>query len=285
MKQFNTIDEIRAEVKSLKRQRKKVGFVPTMGALHEGHLSLVREVREKSDAVIVSIYVNPTQFGPDEDLDKYPRELEEDMAKCEAEGVYGIFSPSDEVMYPPKRYLSITIDELADTMCGASREGHFEGVLLVINKLFNIVQPDVAAFGQKDIQQFVLIKRMVEEFDHDVELVMGKIIRADDGLALSSRNVYLSEEERLVAPSLYRSLSYIRKQIEEREIDKPGLLVSHQRDELEAKGFEIDYFGVFDFNTLQPADSLKEGQIYIIAIAAFLGSTRLIDNLLVGYKR
>lgn len=280
IKQFDTKEGIREEVKSLKRSGKRVGFVPTMGAMHEGHLSLMRLAREHADEVVVSIYVNPTQFGPDEDFEAYPRRIQTDIEKCENEGVYAVFTPTDKEMYLPERYLSIKIDEMADYMCGAHREGHFEGVLLIVNKLFNVVQPDVAAFGQKDIQQYALIHRMVREFDHDVELLMGPIKRADDGLALSSRNSYLTDEQRVQAPSLYRALGYVKKQIED-GVHQPNLLIGHQRDELEAKDFEIDYFGVYDFNTLKPVDTLEEGKTYTLAIAAYLGSTRLIDNMLI----
>lgn len=280
MQQFNTIEDIRAEIKQLKKEGNRIGFVPTMGALHEGHLSLIRLVKEHADVVVVSIYVNPTQFGPDEDFENYPRRLESDLQKCEEEGVHAVFAPSDEEMYTSERFLSIQIDEMADQMCGAHRQGHFEGVLLVVNKLFNIVAPDVAAFGQKDIQQFVLIQRMVIEFNHDVELLIAPIQRANDGLALSSRNTYLTDEERVKAPSLYRSLGYVKQQIEN-GVYQPELLMGHQKGELEAKGFEIDYFGIYDFYTLKPVTALEKGNNYIIAIAAYLGSTRLIDNMLI----
>lgn len=280
MQVIDTIDALRPEIRAFKREGKTVGFVPTMGALHEGHLSLFRLALQHCDELVVSIYVNPTQFGPNEDLDKYPRQMERDLQLCEKEGASVVFTPSDEVMYSDRRYLSIQIDELADHMCGASRDSHFEGVLLVVNKLFNIVDPDVAAFGQKDIQQYVLIERMVDEFNHSVKLLRGEIIRANDGLALSSRNAYLNDTERATAPGLYRALGYLKKQIED-GITNVKLMVEHQQDELEAKGFKIDYLGVYAYESLSPVTELSEGSQYIIAGAVYLGKTRLIDNMII----
>lgn len=277
---LESIEGIRQTVKSWKMDGKTVGFVPTMGALHEGHLSLIRQGCEMADEVVVSIYVNPTQFGPGEDYQEYPRQLQEDIAICENEGVGAVFCPSDEVMYQEREYLSIQIDELAETMCGASRDGHFEGVLQVVNKLFNIVNPDLAVFGQKDIQQYILIERMVREFKHDIDLVRGDIVRANEGLAVSSRNRYLSDEQRALAPGLYRSLRYLRQQVAP-DVQNLSLMIRHQRDELEAKGFEIDYLNIFDYKTLQPVDNVQEGKRYILAGAVYLGDTRLIDNMIV----
>jgi len=280
MEVYKSIDEVRDAVKELKSKGKRIGFVPTMGALHKGHLSLIKQAKEKSDDVIVSIFVNPEQFGPNEDFDSYPRELEEDLQKCENEGVSIVFAPNRGDVYDDKKYIRIEIDELNRHMCGGSRPGFFEGILLIVNKLFNIVEPDIAVFGQKDIQQFQIISRMVQEFNHDIELVMAPIERANDGLALSSRNKYLSEEEREIAPGLYRALGYIEKQIRS-GVNTPSLLLKHQISELEAKGFKIDYLNVFDKKTLQPVETLKEGRVYILAGAAWLGKTRLIDNILI----
>lgn len=275
-----SIDEIRSAVKLWKRQKLKVGFVPTMGALHQGHLALIQEARRRCDRVVVSIYVNPEQFGPNEDYKKYPRNLNEDLKLCRKNRAAAVFTPEDSVMYPNEnRFLSISISELNNHMCGASRPGFFEGVLLIVNKLFNIVDPDLAVFGQKDIQQFRLVEQMVKELNYGTELVMGKIVRANDGLALSSRNTYLSNEERLKAPSIYRSLKYLEQQISE-GVDEPSLLIRHQRNELEAKGFKIDYLDVFSLDKLQPVDTLHEESNYFIAAAVYLGATRLIDNIL-----
>lgn len=284
MKHCRTIEEVRAEIRRLKADGKRIGFVPTMGALHEGHLSLIRSARQHADAVVVSIFVNPEQFGPNEDFDSYPRELQEDLEKCEQEEVAIAFTPERNDVYDEKKYLRIEINELNRHMCGQSRPGFFEGILLIVNKLFNIIQPDVTVFGQKDIQQFQIIQQMVREFNHNVELVMQPIQRANDGLALSSRNAYLNEEERQIAPGLYRSLRYIQKQIEG-GIKNPSLLISHQKSELEAKGFKIDYLGMFSFQTLQPVDELKNSEKYILAGAAYLGKTRLIDNILIDLKQ
>ncbi|MCG2588619.1 pantoate--beta-alanine ligase [Rhodohalobacter sulfatireducens] len=277
---FSEIDSIRSFIKKKKTEAKTIGFVPTMGSLHEGHLSLIKIAAEKADEVIVSIYVNPEQFGPDEDFEQYPRELDSDLEKCEELGVSAVFTPSDENMYGYTQYLRIEIDKLNRYIDGGSRPGFFEGILLVVNKLFNIIEPDFAVFGQKDIQQFIILQQMVTEFNHGVELVMGPIIRANDGLALSSRNAYLSEEERQKAPSLYRSLQYIEKQIAG-GVDKPKLLLAHQKSELEAKGLEIDYLNLFDKKTLKPAETLIKDEQYIIAGAVWLGVTRLIDNILI----
>lgn len=279
---FSDIAGIRSFVKDQKRQGKTVGFVPTMGSLHDGHLSLMKLAREKSDEVVVSIYVNPEQFGPNEDFEEYPRELESDLKKCEEMGVSAVFTPSDEVMYGHEKFLRIEVDDLNRYMDGGSRPGFFEGILLVVNKLFNIVEPDVAVFGQKDIQQFIILQQMVTEFNHGIEMVMAPITRANDGLALSSRNAYLSEDERKKAPGLYRSLQYIEKQIAD-GVKTPKLLLDHQKSELEAKGLKIDYLNIFARKTLTPAETLIKKEQYIIAGAVWLGETRLIDNILIEF--
>ncbi|PWN05617.1 pantoate--beta-alanine ligase [Rhodohalobacter mucosus] len=277
-----TIQEIRKETGKQKQEGKTISFVPTMGALHEGHLSLIREAKKHADLVVVSIFVNPEQFGPNEDFDTYPRETESDLQKCREEGVSIVFLPDRRELYPEEKFLRIEIDDLNRHMCGASRPGFFEGILLVVNKLFNIVEPDAALFGQKDIQQFLILSRMVKEFNHDIKMVMVPISRANDGLALSSRNAYLSPEEREAAPSLYRSLQYIERQIRE-GVDTPGLLIEHQKSELEAKGLKIDYLNVFSRKTLAPVETLSNSGQYILAGAAWLGKTRLIDNILIDY--
>ncbi|MEX0845009.1 MAG: pantoate--beta-alanine ligase [Balneolaceae bacterium] len=280
MKQIESIESIREEISRLKSQGNTIAFVPTMGALHEGHLSLIRLAREKSDKVVVSIYVNPEQFGPNEDFDKYPRQMEADLKACEAENVSLVFTPNNEIMYGSgKKYFRIELDELNEYMDGGSRPGFFEGIVLVVNKFFNIIEPDIAIFGQKDIQQFQILSRMTEEFNHKVKLVAAPIARANDGLALSSRNAYLSEEERIIAPGLYRALQYVEKQILD-GVMEPELLLQHQQDELEAKGFKNDYLNVFSMKTMQPVRKLETGKQYILAGAAYLGKTRLIDNII-----
>lgn len=279
MKVCRTIQEVRKEIRSLKNQGRSIGLVPTMGALHSGHTDLFKRAREHSDVIVVSIFVNPTQFGPNEDFDTYPRQLELDIETCKKHHADLVFAPEQSEMYGDKE-LFIKIDTLNQHMCGAFRPGFFEGVLLVVNKLFNITQPDIAVFGQKDIQQFQIIQQMNSEFNHGIKLIMTPIVRANDGLALSSRNAYLSDEERLAAPGLYRSLCYIQKMIKE-GVYEPHLLIEHQKSELEAKGFKIDYLDIFLRTTLQPVKTLGKEESYIIAGAAYLGSTRLIDNILI----
>ena len=279
MNTFSKIEPLRNYIKKYKQAGKSVGFVPTMGALHEGHLSLIKLAKKHADEVIVSIYVNPKQFGPDEDFEEYPRPMESDLQKCKELGVAAVFAPSDAIMYGNQNFLSIKIDRLNEYMDGASRPGFFEGIVTVVNKLFNIITPDVAVFGQKDIQQFQILLQMVQEFNHNVKLVMGPIIRANDGLALSSRNAYLNDEQRKVAPGLYRALSYLKEQILD-GVKDPKLLLNHQIDELEAKGFEIDYLNTFSLNKMVPADALKQDKKYILAGAVYLDETRLIDNMI-----
>ncbi|MEX1011002.1 MAG: pantoate--beta-alanine ligase [Balneolaceae bacterium] len=275
----DSIGELRSAVRLWKREKLKVGFVPTMGALHEGHLALIREAKKQAGRVVVSIYVNPFQFAPGEDYEEYPRDLAKDLLLCRNAGAAAVFTPDNELMYPGESYLTVEIEELSEEMCGRSRPGFFNGVVRVVNKFFNIVEPDVAVFGQKDLQQYRIIEQMVREFNHGIRLICAGIVREDDGLACSSRNLYLSDEQRRLAPSLYRSLLYITEQIEG-GVYKPGLLISHQRSELEAKGFQIDYLGTYSYDLLQPADILEKGHKYLLAGAVWLGETRLIDNMI-----
>lgn len=280
MKQCKTIEEIRKEVSQLKREGKTIAFVPTMGALHEGHLSLIKIAGSKADEVVVSIYVNPEQFGPNEDFEDYPRQLEDDIQACKDAGCTVVFTPDDEIMYGSgKKYLSIQVKELNTHMDGGSRPGFFEGIVLVVNKLFNIVEPDFAVFGQKDIQQVQIIRQMVKEFNHNVEIMMAPIKRAEDGLALSSRNAYLSQEERLIAPNLYSALKRVEEKVNQ-GLMEPEDVLKEQREELKAKGFKNDYLSVFSFDTMSPVNKLEKGETYILAGAAYLGKTRLIDNLI-----
>lgn len=251
-----------------------------MGALHAGHLSLIRIAKQHCDEVVVSIYVNPEQFGPNEDFGSYPRTLEADLKACEKEGVSVVFTPSDEMMYGSgKKYLHINIDEMNVHMDGGSRPGFFEGILLVVNKLFNIITPDVAVFGQKDIQQFLILSRMVKEFNHDVEMIMAPIMRAPDGLALSSRNAYLSTKERETAPFLFKTLNRIRTEISLGSEDIESIFNRHKQA-LAEKGFKNDYLNVYSKERLAPVSKLKPNNTYIIAGAVYLGKTRLIDNII-----
>lgn len=275
-----SITEIRNTVRLWKREKLRVAFVPTMGALHDGHIELIRMAREQAQRVVVSVFVNPEQFGPSEDFDRYPRDPEADIRVCRKNRVAAVFMPEETDIYPGPRYFSFQIGELNRHLCGASRPGFFEGVALVVNKLFNIIEPDVAIFGQKDYQQFRILEQMVREFDHDIEMVMCPVVRANDGLALSSRNRYMTNEERLLAPSLYRSLVWIEKQLKS-GVDEPSLLIEHQKRELEEKGMRIDYLGVYSHDTLQPVSRVEPGSRYLLAGAVFIGSTRLIDNILI----
>lgn len=283
MKVAETIEAVRSEIKALRADAHSIAFVPTMGALHDGHLSLIREAKKHADAVVVSIYVNPEQFGPNEDFESYPRQVNADLELCKREGVAVVFTPSDYEMYGDgEKKFTIHIHQMNQYLDGGSRPGFFEGIVLVVNKLFNIIEPDAAVFGQKDIQQFLILSRMVKEFNHDVKMIVAPIKRADDGLALSSRNAYLSKEERIVAPGLYRSLKYIEKQIK-KGVDSPALLLEHQREELKAKGFKNDYLDVFSAETLEPVKQLQKGKTYILAGAVYLGKTRLIDNIIIDF--
>ncbi|MFP8489538.1 pantoate--beta-alanine ligase [Gracilimonas sp. Q87] len=280
MIQCKTIEEIRKQVRHLKKEGKTVAFVPTMGALHKGHLSLIRSAKAHADEVVVSIYVNPEQFGPNEDFEDYPRQLENDIRSCENEDVTIVFTPNDEIMYGSgKKFLSIQVHELNEYMDGGSRPGFFEGIVLVVNKLFNIVEPDFAVFGQKDIQQVQIIRQMVEEFNHAVKIVTAPTERAEDGLALSSRNAYLNREQRIVAPYLYSALKRVEEKIRNGLLE-PKAMLNKQQKELKAKGFENDYLNMFSYETMKPVGKLEKGKTYILAGAAYLGKTRLIDNII-----
>lgn len=277
------IPELRDIIRGYKKEGKRVSFVPTMGALHDGHLSLIRLAKKHSDVVVVSIYVNPKQFAPNEDFASYPSTLEQDMNFCDQEGVSLIFTPDTEVMYNQELFFSIDIHTLNDYLDGASRQGYFQGIALVVNKLFNIVEPDVAIFGQKDYQQYKVIEALVEEFNHGIELLMAPIERAPDGLALSSRNAYLTPAQREVAPLMYQCLLSAKVQIEQGMKDWATMFLHLQQELLEA-GFRNDYFGIFDTEKLQPVDKIVEGQRYLIAVAAYLGKARLIDNVIFTNK-
>ena len=258
-----------------KRQGKTVGFVPTMGFLHDGHLSLVDESRSRCDIVVVSIYVNPTQFGPNEDLDNYPRDLEGDEKVCEERGVDVVFYPSNETMYQPDHSTWIHEEGLTDALCGKSRPNHFRGVTTIVTKLFNIVLPDVAVFGQKDAQQSMIIRRMVRDLNIPVELVVAPIVREEDGLAMSSRNKYLSAENRINARAISQGLCRADKAYQE-GVREGAELLKLVTVSIEQSGGRIDYVQLVSQNSL--TDLLQLTEPAIIAVAAFFGSTRLIDN-------
>lgn len=252
-------------------------MVPTMGYLHEGHLSLIRRARELSDSVVVSIFVNPTQFGPSEDLERYPRDLERDTALCEGAGCDVLFVPSAEEMYPARYATIVHVQKLSRKLCGAFRPGHFDGVCTVVAKLFEIVRPTLAVFGQKDGQQAAIIERMVTDLHMDVRIELGDIVREPDGLAMSSRNRYLSLEERTDAVALSEALSAARDRYGSGETDAASVLEG-VRAVIEARPTaEVQYVAAVDRKTLEDVTVLREGTM--IAVAAIVGATRLIDNV------
>ncbi len=256
----------------------RVGLVPTMGYLHEGHLSLVRHARRLADYVVVSIFVNPTQFGPHEDLDHYPKDLPADLALCQQEGVDLVFTPEPEVMYPKTHPTTVEVEGLSQGLCGARRPGHFRGVCTVVTKLFNIIGPCVAVFGDKDYQQLQVIRRMAVDLDQPVEVVGSPIIREPDGLAMSSRNAYLTHQERRAATCLFRSLEAIQQQTLATGTLSAKQAISLAREIIEAEeGTQIDYIEVRDAEALTLSDTVGQSGA-VVALAVRIGRTRLIDN-------
>jgi pantoate--beta-alanine ligase len=278
MKIFAKTADLRAAINADKRAGKRIALVPTMGNLHEGHLQLVRRAQRVADIVVVSIFVNPLQFGPTEDLDKYPRTLAADKAKLFAEGVQYLFTPGVDEIYPEgmAAQTKITVPEISETLCGASRPGHFVGVATVVAKLFQIAQPDVAVFGEKDFQQLTIIRKMTADLCMPIEIVGVQTARATDGLALSSRNGYLNEVERDLAPSMHDILQECREAIA-CGFDSYSELEQHGAVRLRLAGFRPDYFSVRDARTLGPVTLATEN--IVILAAAYLGRTRLIDNV------
>ena len=279
MKISGKIDEVRAQVKEWKKQGMSVALVPTMGYLHEGHKSLMERARKENDKVVVSIFVNPMQFGPKEDLESYPRDLDRDSKVCEAAGVDLIFHPEVEEMYGPDFHAYVDMHTLPEKLCGASRPVHFRGVQTVVSKLFHIIPADRAYFGQKDAQQLAIIRRMVMDLNFDIEIIGCPIIREEDGLAKSSRNTYLSEEERKQAVILNQSLEAAMDAINagEKDAAKVKQIII---DKLHTCPLaKIDYVEVVSFDTIQPIEKV-EGAV-LIAIAVYIGTTRLIDNRII----
>jgi pantoate--beta-alanine ligase len=269
--------EVTAVSKEAHRAGKRVGFVPTMGALHQGHLSLVRTARGQSDVVIVSVFVNPRQFGPNEDFSKYPREPEKDAAMLAAEKTDYLFLPSVEEMYPPGATSWVSVEGLSEKLDGRSRPGHFHGVTTVVAKLFNIVQPDLAFFGQKDAAQVAIVNKMVCDLSFDVQIVVCPIVRETDGLAMSSRNAYLNPEQRKQALVLYRSLMRVQMLADRGESSSSRLKVAGEQVMAEEPAVKLDYFEIVDRVTLDPVADISGGAL--IAVAAYAGNTRLIDNI------
>ena len=272
-----TIAEMRAACAEARRGGKRLGLVPTMGALHEGHLSLVRAARAQCDAVAVSIFVNPTQFGPNEDLAKYPRTFERDRELLEAEGVDLLFAPGVEEMYPQGAVTFVTVEGLSGKLCGRSRPTHFRGVTTVVAKLLNIVGPDVAFFGQKDAAQAVIVRKMVRDLDLPVEVAVCPIVREPDGLAMSSRNAYLDAAQRHSATVLHRALMEVQSLAEKGERRATPLIEAAQRVFRLEPSVRVDYVEIVDTETLDPVADVSRGAL--VAVAAFVGATRLIDNI------
>ena len=277
MRVITTVADMQAASAEARRAGKRIGLVPTMGALHEGHLSLVRMACTQTNWAVVSIFVNPLQFGPKEDLARYPRPFERDRQLLEAEKIDVLFAPSVEEMYPPGTLTFVEVAEMSNRLCGRSRPGHFRGVTTVVAKLFNLVQPDMAFFGQKDAAQVAIIRRMIRDLDFPVQIAVGPIIRESDGLALSSRNAYLNAEQRRAAPALHRALMRVQM-LADRGERKTEALLNAAREvvagELQVK---LDYVEAVDPNSLEPLADISSGAL--IAIAAYLGQTRLIDNI------
>lgn len=282
MKIVSDIREMQQLAGHYRQQGKTIGFVPTMGYLHEGHLSLMRRTRPQCDILVVSIFVNPTQFGPNEDFERYPRDFERDERLCREVGVDVVFYPTADAMYPRPYLTYVHVEKLSETMCGASRPGHFRGVTTVVTKLFNIVQPHIAVFGQKDYQQSLIIRQMVRDLNFDVEIDVAPIVREADGLAMSSRNKYLSPEERQQALVLYRSLTRAEELIREGERNVDTLLQAMQTVISEAPDARIDYIAIVDAETLEPLSTVRHNTV--IALAVYIGTTRLIDNTWIREK-
>jgi len=278
-----TIAEMRAALRTSYQRERIIGFVPTMGALHEGHLSLVRAAKRKCHVVVVSIFVNPTQFAPGEDFTRYPRTFDADCTALEKEKIDFLFAPSAEEMYPPGATTYVKVEEIADRLCGRSRPGHFRGVATVVSKLFNIVQPDFAFFGLKDAAQFAVIRRMVRDLNIPVEIVGCPIVRESDGLAMSSRNVYLSGEERRQALVLSRALKNVEESFHAGECDTQKLIALAKQVIAAEPAVRLDYFEIVDPDSLKPLSTIGD-QPALAAVAAFVGNTRLIDNTLLHAK-
>ncbi|KOG03881.1 pantoate--beta-alanine ligase [Pseudomonas syringae] len=278
MNTVKTVQDLRAAVARARSEGKRIALTPTMGNLHSGHAALVTKATQRADFVVATIFVNPLQFGPNEDLATYPRTLAADQEKLLQAGCNLLFTPSVEEMYPHGMadQTLVSVPHLSQGLCGASRPGHFEGVATVVSKLFNMVQPDLAIFGEKDFQQLAVIRAMVRDLNMPIQIIGEPTVRADDGLALSSRNGYLSDAQRAAAPALYQAIRQTADVISAGEQDFDALLAS-KKQQLEAAGFRIDYLEIRDATSLRPATA--DNRDVVILAAAFLGKTRLIDNL------
>lgn len=282
MKIIRSIREMQNYSESQRQNKKKVGFVPTMGFLHDGHLSLVDYAREKSDIVVVSIFVNPTQFAPSEDLSKYPRDLDRDTQLLEERGVDALFFPAADEIYPENFQTYVSVEDITQELEGSSRPTHFRGVTTIVSILFNAVKPNYAVFGQKDAQQAAVITRMVKDLNFDIELIIAPIMREADGLAMSSRNIYLSQLERTDALILNKTLLEIEEKIFSGETSVKKITEDAEQKILAVDSANLDYISVVDADTFAETDTIIAGKKYFILMACYIGKTRLIDNLLIS---
>ena len=278
MKIYTTSEEMRSTSRALRRERGRMGFVPTMGALHEGHLSLVRAAKSSCDAVAASIFVNPKQFGPNEDFASYPRTFDRDKSLLQNEGVDLLFAPRVEEMYPPGAETWVTVEALSNKLDGRSRPGHFRGVTTVVTKLFHIIEPDAAFFGQKDAVQIAILRRMVRDLNFPVEIVVCPIVREPDGLAMSSRNAYLDSQQRKQALVLHRALMKAKKLADDGERNAAKLLAAAREELSSEPQVRLDYLEIVDPDSLDPVENVFPGTF--IVVAALVGTTRLIDNVM-----
>ncbi|MBC8470641.1 MAG: pantoate--beta-alanine ligase [Planctomycetes bacterium] len=278
MEAAETIQSIRSLIKAARDSGKNIGLVPTMGALHVGHISLIEAARKKCDYVVVSIFVNPTQFVPGEDFEKYPRPLEDDLDICQKAGVDAVFAPAQGEMYPVENVTWVNVEKLTESLCGQFRPGHFQGVTTVCSKLFNIVAPDIAFFGQKDAQQAIVIRRMAADLNMSLSIVVCPTIRESNGLAVSSRNMYLSEEQKKDAANIYKSLQKCHRMIDTGVKDASEIIDEMRNILLKVPSIEIEYISIVDADTLQSIDHIT-GKV-LIAVAVRIGRARLIDNIL-----
>ncbi len=281
MRVIATIEQLKAILRNKKSEGKTIGLVPTMGYLHEGHLTLANHARLENDVVVMSIFVNPTQFGPNEDFESYPRDIERDIKLAESAGVDIIFAPSIAEMYPTNGGISIRAGRQAEILCGASRPGHFDGVLQVVSKLFHIVEPTRAYFGQKDAQQVAIIQTLVRDYNFPLEIRTVPIVREEDGLAKSSRNVYLTEQERKEAPAIYEALLIVKEQFEATRNSEEAIGLAMEHIEKNTSG-KIDYLQILAYPDLTAVTD--ETEQFLIAIAVYIGKTRLIDNIIFSLK-
>jgi len=279
MEVAKTIEAARSMVKAARSEGKKIGLVPTMGALHVGHISLIEAAIKDCDFVAVSIFVNPTQFGPGEDFEKYPRPMEADLKICRKAGVNVVFAPAPEEMYPTENVTWVTVEKLTEPLCGRSRPGHFRGVTTVCAKLFNIVAPDVAYFGQKDAQQAIVIRRMAADLNMPLEIAICPTVRELNGLAVSSRNQYLSEQQKKDAANIYKSLQECRRMIEAGITETHQIITGMQKILQQIPSIQIEYVSIVDAETLESIEEIA-GKV-LAAVAVKVGPARLIDNILV----